>query len=373
MRVVGQLVLVAVLAGGVGGGWYYYQSRTGTAAAGPARGAAPAPVVEVDKPKTMRVVERVEAVGTARANESVVISAKQAGNIARINFQEGQTVKGGAVLVEFESRERAADTEAVRAEIQQARAVADEIRQQLERTRALRATGNAPEARVDQLESQLRAAEGRIRQNESRLRAADARFDDFRITAPFEGRVGLRQVSMGALVQAGTQITTLDDVRTIKVEFSVPEQYLGRLRQGLSVIALTPAFPGREFAGEVTAIDTRVDPATRAARLNATFDNADSSLKPGMFLTVSLAVATREDAVIVPEDALVAEGVRQFVYVVADGRAQRREVRLGVRMQGQVEVSEGIAATDTIIVRGLQRVRPNIPVTTRPYQAAPNS
>jgi membrane fusion protein (multidrug efflux system) len=373
MRVVGQLALIAVLAGAGVGGWYYYQSQTGTAAAGPARGTAAAPVVEIGKPRTMRVVERVEAVGTARANESVVISAKQTGNIARINFQEGQTVKSGAILVEFESRERAADTEAVRAEIQQARAVADEIRQQLERTRALRATGNAPEARVDQLESQLRAAEGRIRQNESRLRAADARFDDFRITAPFEGRVGLRQVSMGALVQAGTQITTLDDVRTIKVEFSVPEQYLGRLRQGLSVIALTPAFPDREFVGEVTAIDTRVDPATRAARLNGTFDNADFSLKPGMFLTVSLAVATREDAVIVPEDALVAEGVRQFIYVVADGRAQRREVKLGVRMQGQVEVSEGISATDTIIVRGLQRVRPNIPVTTRPYEAAPNS
>ena len=373
MRVIGQLAAVVVLVGVGGGGWYFYQSKAAGTGADTVRPAATVPMVEVSNPTTMRVVERVEAVGTARANESVVIAAKQAGNIARINFQEGQTVRSGAILVELESRERAADTEAVRAEIQQARAVADEIRQQLDRTRTLRATGNAPEARVDQLESQLRAAEGRIRQNESRLRAADARFEDFRITAPFEGRVGLRQVSMGALVQPGTAITTLDDVRTIKVEFSVPEQYLGRLRQGLTVAALTPAFPGREFAGEVTAIDTRIDPATRAARLNGTFDNADSSLKPGMFLTISLAVTTRENAIIVPEDALVAEGARQFIYVVVDGKSLRREVKLGVRMQGHVEVVEGVAVSDTIVVRGLQRVRPNLPVTTRPYVAPPTS
>ncbi len=373
MRVIGQLAVVAVLVGVGGGGWYFYQSKAGTGGADVSRPAAAAPVVEVTNPRAIRVVERVEAVGTARANESVVVAAKQTGNIARINFQEGQTVRAGAVLVELESRERAADTEAVRAEIQQARAVADEIRQQLDRTRALRASGNAPEARVDQLESQLRAAEGRIRQNESRLRAADARFEDFRITAPFEGRVGLRQVSLGALVQPGTAITTLDDVRTIKVEFSVPEQYLGRLRAGLAVVAMTPAFPGREFIGEVTAIDTRIDPATRAARLNGTFDNADFNLKPGMFLTVSLAVATRENAIIVPEDALVAEGVRQFIYTVVDGRAQRREVTLGVRMQGQVEVVQGVALSDSIIVRGLQRMRPNLPVNARPFTPTPNS
>ena len=367
MRVLAQLATVVVIAGAGAGGWYYFQPQSG--GSGQAARQAAAPVVEISNATTMQVVERVEAVGTARANESLVIAAKQTGNIARINFQEGQIVRSGAVLIELESRERAADTEGARAEIQQARAVADEIRQQLDRTRTLRATGNAPEARVDQLESQLRAAEGRIRQNESRLRAADARFEEYRITAPFDGRVGLRQVSLGALVQPGTAITTLDDVRTIKVEFSIPEQFLGQLRQGLSVVALTPAYPGREFKGEVTAIDTRIDPATRAARLNASFDNADGSLRPGMFLTISLAIATRENAVIVPEDALVAEGARQFLFVVVDGKAMRKEVKLGVRMQGRVEIAEGITPADTLIVRGLQRIRHNLPVTTRPFVA----
>jgi len=368
MRIVAQLAAVVVIAGVGAGGWYYFQPQMSGGQAGTTRQAA-APVVEISNATTMQVVERIEAVGTARANESVVVAAKQTGNIARINFQEGQFIKGGSILIELESRERAADTEGVRAEIQQARAVADEIRQQLDRTRVLRATGNAPEARVDQLESQLRAAEGRIRQNESRLRAADARFDEFRIVAPFDGRVGLRQVSLGALVQPGTAITTLDDVRTIKVEFSIPEQFLGQLRQGLSVAASTPAYPGRDFKGEVTAIDTRIDPATRAARLNASFDNADGSLKPGMFLTVSLAIATRDNAVVVPEDALVAEGARQFLFIVVDGKAIRKEVKLGMRMQGRVEIAEGITPADTLVVRGLQRIRNNLPVTTRPFVA----
>jgi len=213
----------------------------------------------------------------------------------------------------------------------------------------------------------LRAAEGRTRQTESRLRAADARFDDFRITAPFEGRVGMRQVSMGALLQAGTAITTLDDVRVIKVEFSVPEQYLGQLRVGLQVAGSSPAYAGREFKGDVTAIDTRIDPATRAIKLNASFDNADGMLKPGMFMTISLSVAARANAIVVPEDALVAEGVRQFIFVVVDGRAQRREIKLGMRMQGSVEILEGVGAEDSVIVRGLQRIRPNLPVNARPF------
>lgn len=375
MRVVSQLVVVAILGATGAGGWYAYKSYASGTGEAAQRQAAPAPLVEFVTPKLMTVVERAEAVGTARANESVTLTSRQSGTVSRILFQEGQMVRKGEALVELESRERAADLDSVRAEISQARAVADEIRQQLDRARQLRATGNAPEARVDQLESQLRAAEGRIRQNESRLRAADARLDDFRITAPFDGRVGLRQVSVGALLQPGTVVTTLDDVSKIKLDFSIPEQYLAVLRQGLAVGTTTPAYPGREFLGQVTAIDTRVDPLTRAVRLNATFDNADGALKPGMFLNVALAVATRDNAVVVPEDALVAEGTRQFVYVVADGRALRREVQLGLRMQSEVEIREGVKPGDQLVVRGHQRIRHNIPVRAQPFRAesAPTS
>ncbi len=375
MRVVSQLVVVAILGATGAGGWYAYKSYANGTGVEAQRQAAPAPLVEFVTPKTMTVVERAEAVGTARANESVTLTARQSGTVFRILFQEGQIVRKGEALVELESRERVADLDSVRAEIAQARAVADEIRQQLDRARQLRATGNAPEARVDQLESQLRAAEGRIRQNESRQRAADARLDDFRISAPFDGRVGLRQVSVGALLQPGTVVTTLDDVSKIKLDFAIPEQFLSVLRQGLPVATRTPAYPDREFVGQVTAVDTRVDPLTRAVRLNATFDNADGALKPGMFLSVALAVATRDNAIVVPEDALVAEGTRQFVYVVADGRVLRREVQLGLRMQSEVEVRDGVKQGDQIVVRGQQRIRHNIPVRAQPFRAetAPTS
>lgn len=375
MRVVSQLVVIAVLGAAGAGGWYAYKSHANGTGIAAQRQAPPAPLVEFVAPKTMTVVEKAEAVGTARANESVTLTSRQSGTVSRILFQEGQMVRKGEALVELESRERAADLDSVRAEITQARAAADEIRQQLDRARQLRATGNAPEARVDQLESQLRAAEGRIRQNESRQRAADARLDDFRITAPFEGRVGLRQVSVGALLQPGTIVTTLDDISKIKLDFSIPEQFLAVLRPGLSVATTTPAYPGREFVGQVSAVDTRVDPLTRAVRLNATFENADGALKPGMFLNVGLAVATRADALVVPEDALVAEGTRQYIYVVADGRAMRREVQLGLRMQSEVEIRDGVKLGDQIVVRGQQRIRHNIPVRAQPFRAesAPSS
>jgi membrane fusion protein (multidrug efflux system) len=196
----------------------------------------------------------------------------------------------------------------------------------------------------------------------------DARLDDVRITAPFDGRVGLRQVSLGALVQPGAPVTTLDDLSRVKLDFSIPENYLGKLREGLAVEARTPAFPTRVFVGRVTAIDTRVDPVTRAVRVNALFDNPDEALKPGLFIAVELALDKRENALVIPEEALVPEAARQFVFVVRDNRAIRVEVKLGTRIQGEVEVAEGLKSGEVVIVRGTSRVRPNMPVTARPFQ-----
>ena len=252
-----------------------------------------------------------------------------------------------------------------RADLEQSKAQRDEIKQRLDRSKQLKGSGNVTEARLDELESQLRAAEGRIRANEAKLRAMDARLDDNRITAPFHGRVGLRQVSLGALVQPGTMVTTLDDVSKIKLDFAVPENFLGKLKPGLRVLARTPAFPGRAFEGAISVIDSRVDPATRAVRVNAIFQNPDDALKPGMFLNVELALAERQDAVLVPEEVLVAEGGRQYLFVVRDGRAERREVKVGQRLTGEVEVAEGLKVGDQVIARGIQKVRHNQPVTVQ--------
>jgi len=350
------------------GGWYASQQWSGTGAtANPARASAPV-AVEVVSARGGTVREAVESVGTARANESITITAKQAGNVEKINFNEGEQVRAGAVLIELEAKERRADVDQARADLEQSRAQRDEIKQRLDRSKQLKGSGNVTEARLDELESQLRAAEGRIRANEAKLRAMDARLDDNRITAPFDGRVGLRQVSLGALVQPGTMVTTLDDVSRIKLDFAVPENFLGKLRPGLRVLARTPAFVERGFEGKVSVIDSRVDPATRAVRVNAIFENSDDALKPGMFLNVELALAERQDAVIVPEEVLVAEGGRQYLFVVSEGRAERREVKVGQRFTGEAEIAGGLKIGEQVIARGVQKVRHNQPVAATPLR-----
>jgi membrane fusion protein (multidrug efflux system) len=367
MRIVVQALMVVGLGALGAGGWYASQqwgSRGATA--NPARVSAPV-AVEVVAARMGVVRESVESIGTARANESVTITAKQSGNIDKINFTEGQRVRGGAVLIELEAKERRAEVDQSRADLEQSRAQRDEIKQRLDRSKQLRSSGNVTEARLDELESQLRAAEGRIRANEAKVRAMDARLDENRITAPFDGRVGLRQVSLGALVQPGTMITTLDDVSKIKLEFAVPENFLGKLKPDLRVLARTPAYT-RPFEGVVSVIDSRVDPATRAVRVNALFQNPDDALKPGMFLNVELALSERQDAVIVPEEVLVAEGGRQYLFVVNDGRAERREVKVGQRFTGEVEITEGLKVGDQVVARGVQKVRHNQPVAARPLR-----
>jgi membrane fusion protein (multidrug efflux system) len=161
---------------------------------------------------------------------------------------------------------------------------------------------------------------------------------------------------VGTLISPGSVITTLDDTSVIKLDFSVPENFLAALREGLTVRATAPAFPGRNFTGKVASIDSRVDQATRSVTVRALLANEDGALKPGMFLNVALANDERE-ALIIPEEALTPEAERQYVFVVAEGRAERREVRIGGRTPGGVEIVGGLAAGEKVVVEGTQKVR----------------
>jgi len=381
MRLLHQVAIIAVIgAAGFGGYTYWQQTQTakpGEAAGGAARPAAPPMVVEVAPVRTGLVLEKAEAVGTARANESLTLTAKLTGFVSSIAFEEGQFVKAGQVLVELDAsvstRERKADADQARNDLERAVANRDDARQKLDRARQLKTTGTITQARVDELEATLRAFEASVRSAEARTRSLAARLDDTRIIAPFDGRVGLRQVSVGTLLVPGTAITTLDDLSRIKLDFSIPENFLGRLRTGLPVFARSAAYPGRVFEGRVSVVDTRVDAVTRAVRVNALFDNLDEALKPGMFVNVELALERRENALLIDEEALVPEGARQYVFVVRDNRAIRAEIKLGNRQQGSVEVVEGLKLGDQVIVRGTSRVRPNQPVAPRPFRQQPTS
>jgi membrane fusion protein (multidrug efflux system) len=328
-------------------------------------------LVEVVTLTTGPIIETSEAVGTTRAYESVTIASKVSGIVEKITFTEGQDVKAGDVLIELDVAERRAELEAARAAIQTARAQREEVNLKFERAQQLRRAGAGTEALVADLPLQLRTVETTVAAAEARERAAAARLEDYIVRAPFDGRVGLRQVSLGAFVDTKIAITTLDDVGRIRLDFAIPEPLLSRVRVGAEINAQSIAFQGRVFRGTVAAIDTRIDPVTRSVKLMAVIENSDLALKPGMFMTVALEVARRDNAVIAPEEAIVAEGPRQVAYVVKDNRVERRVVMIGQRSFGKVEIIEGLKAGETIVARGIQRVRHGIVVQPRPLSGPP--
>ena len=271
----------------------------------------------------------------------------------------------------FDTDERRADIEAAIAEIRRAEAQRNELAMRLDRAQALRRTGAGTGAQVEDLTAQVKTLESAIASAEAKRKAAEARMEDLVIRAPFSGRLGTRSVSLGAYVSPGTRMTTLDDLERIRLDFSVPENLLASLKPGQTVRARSAAFGDRVFEGKVSVVDPRVDPVTRAVRLTAEFKNSDEALKPGMFLSVALEVRVKDDAVLIPEEAVVSEGLRQLVYVVKDDKVERRVITMGQRQGGRIEVVEGLTPGETLVVRGVQRVRPGAVVKARQVSNAP--
>lgn len=310
---------------------------------GPPAGASrPQPVIVVAVERKPWI-DRIEALGTTRANESVTLTAKTAETVARVNFEDGQAVEAGAVLVELTDRTEVA-------QLKEAQAAYVEAERQYERLSGLVAQGTVTRAQLDQQVAARDSAR-------ARMEAIRVRLSDRVITAPFAGVLGFRAVSPGTLVQPGTVITTLDDIRTLRLEFSVPETFFTALSPGQTVQASSAAYPGRRFEGTVSSLDSRVDPITRAIRVRAEIPNQERLLRPGMLLTVEVLNRPRESLTI-PEVALSAIRERMFVYRVgADARAEEVDLRIGARRPGEVEVLEGLNEGDRIITDGLVRVR----------------
>jgi membrane fusion protein, multidrug efflux system len=341
-----QIGVVAVIAAVGAGAWLQRDQLGwlgGKRAQALAKGEVAAAAVEIKPARRGAVSSVVEAVGSTLANESVVIAAKQSGIVERVNFSDGQRVKAGEVLVELGAGE-------LKAELAAKRAMRDNARQVYERARRLLDSKNMSEAKVEEAQAALHAADARIRADEAKLA-------DTVIRAPFAGRVGLRRISLGALVTPATEIATLDDTAVIKLDFDLPETVLGSLKPGLAITAKSAAYPDARFAGKVAVIGTRVDPASRAVLVRAELTNERELLKPGMFMTVSMTLGERPDAVLVPEEAILARDDRKYVYVVRDGRAAETTVTLGRRHGAEVEVLAGIKADEQLVVAGHQRLR----------------
>jgi membrane fusion protein (multidrug efflux system) len=291
----------------------------------------------------------VEALGNARANESIEVRPRITSTVSAIRFTDGQRVGRGDILIELEDAELRAAVAAARAAL---------VDSESKYTRAMELFQSELVS-----DSQLESMEAARDADQASLDAALARLDETVVRAPFHGRVGLRRVSLGSLVGPSTVITTLDDTDTIKLDFDVPETALSRLASGLPVVARSAAWPESTFVGKVLSVDTRVDPVSRTVTVRALVPNPHGLLRPGMFLTVNL---LRENitALMIPEQAIVPEQSRQFVLVVGgEGIVTKREVQVGRRRPGQVEILQGLSQGDVVVAEGTQKARHGSPVT----------
>lgn len=296
-----------------------------------------------------QIAYQTEALGTLKAVESVDITANVSEAISELRFRDGQWVEAGTILATLEHQEE-------RAQLAEAKANLTEQQREVRRLEDLVRTRSIPQSELDQRKTLQEKARFQIQ-------AIEARIDDRIIRAPFSGQLGLRKVSPGALVSPGTVITTLDDLRTMQLDFSVPATLLQSLKVGQPVTASSPAFT-QPFSGEVTAIDSRINPIDRSILVRAEFHNPDHQLKPGLLMNVLLSRQPRQ-ALVIPEESLISRETRQYVWVV-DGtslRVSEREVQTGGRQPGWVEVTSGLEPGELIVREGLMTARPGTVVT----------
>lgn len=278
--------------------------------------------------------DRIQAVGTAMANEAATLTATASDTVTLINFEEGALVAKDTILVQLnDAEERAQMVDAQKA---------------FDRYSALAKSSATSEAQRDTAAATLAIAEARVR--------------DRQIIAPFDGIAGFRNVSLGDLVTPGMEVTSVYDIDPIKLEFTLPESYLAILESGLSIEARTSAWPDKTFKGAITVVDPRINATTRAVSLKAEIPNPDNQLKPGLLMTVNV-VKDERTSLAIPEAAILQQGEKQNVYMIGtDKKAVVTPVTIGAREAGYVEIISGLKEGDVIVAEGLMKVRPGAPV-----------
>lgn len=337
-----QLGVVLMLLAAAAGGYWFWGGMDGDGAGATSRGQRKPVVVETAPAERTSLARKVEAVGTTRARQSIEVKPAASGRIIEIAFSPGGLVEKGDVLARLDSASEEADVAETHAERREAELA-------LERARALVDRNTVAKAIVDQLDAAFEATDARVKRAEKSLAERTVR-------APFAGKVGLKQVDVGARIDDETVIATLDDLAEIEIDFRTPEIYFGAVSPGQKIEATGAAFDGRRFAGEITTIDSRIDPVSRAFKVRATIPNPDLTLPAGMFMLVELTLAER-DALTVPEVAVVLSDRQASVFVIEDGKAILRQVELGQREIGRVEVTKGLKEGERVAVTGLQRLR----------------
>ena len=352
--------LLAVLVG-AGAAWHFYgtelqgrlaqlnpagllNAAPAAPPAAPQQGSERNPVpVEIRKPRLGTARHQIEAVGSLRSNESVIVRPEIAGRITEILFEEGQPVRRGAPLVRL-------DSSIPRAQVAQARAAIALSRANFARADELAGKGAGTQRARDEAVAKLAA-------DEAALALAQATLDKSTIVAPFDGVLGLRQISLGDYVNPGQAMVNIESLEQLKVDFRIPEVYSRLVAVNQSINLRLDALPNGSFDGKVYAIDPALDPNGRAAILRARLPNTDKQLRPGMFARVTLTVEDRTNAVLVPETALVPAGQDITIFKLVGGKAIQTKLRIGLRRNGEVEVLEGLSADDQIVAEGGVKLR----------------
>lgn len=339
------------LAGGpsaVGGKGGAKSEAPGGAVAASKASAQPPTPVEVVSLKPSVVQEDLQAVGSLRSNESVILRPEVSGRISTINFKDGQAVKKGQLLIGL-------DASLNDAEVAQAKAEYDLALSNLQRSEDL-----ARQKFISSSAQETAASNAQVA--EARLKLAQARQSKMRIVAPFDGVVGIRGVSLGDYVKDGTDLVNVEDVRILKVDFRLPERNLAQVRVGQGVEVIADALPSERWQGVIEAINPRIDANGRSLEIRARLENSRGQLRPGMFVRVRVITGERTDALLVPEEAIVPQGEEFYVYKVVEGQARRVPVKIGVRRDAKVEIVQGLAPGDQVVTAGMRLARDGQPV-----------
>jgi membrane fusion protein, multidrug efflux system len=302
--------------------------------------------VEVGKVEVMTLHDDAQAVGSLRSRQGVMLRPEVSGRISKLGFVDGQRVRSGQLLVQL-------DDTLQQAQLKQSLAQASIARTNLQRNRDLVAQGFVSQSVVDQTAAVLEVAEAQVA-------VARAQLGRMRIVAPFDGIAGIRLVSVGDFVKDGADLVNVEDVGSMLVDFRLPERLSSRLKIGQPVVVTLDGVPGRSFAGHVEAVDAQVDADGRSLLVRARLDNRDGVLRPGMFARTRIVFAVRDKALVVPEEALVPQGGKQYLVKVIDtanGKVtQRLEAKLGLRVPGKAEILEGLSPNDVVVTAGQSKV-----------------
>ena len=329
--------------------WAQRPAAVDQPSAAPAASGGKAPAVEVAKVTSITLVDETQSVGSLRSRQGVMLRPEVAGRVSKILFNDGQRVRKGQLLVQFDDQLQAAQVSQAKAEMSIAAA-------NHKRNQELVAQNFISKRSLDESAAALEVAQ-------AKLDLAVATWQRLKIVAPFDGVTGLRQVNVGDYLKDGTDVVNIEDIDAVLVDFRLPERFQAKLRPGQKAQLTVDALPGRPFAAIVQAVDPLIDANGRSVGVRGCIDNRQQQLRPGMFARVNAVFGSRPSALVIPEEAIVPQGGRTFVVKVVPGDkpdtlvSQRVAVKVGLRQPGKVEIVEGLELDDTVVVAGHQRLQ----------------